>query len=215
MLRTIIIAAAVLTAAAVVGTSLVAFSFQITREQIAANERQALLESLSVLIPRTMYDNHLFTDVIKVTDKKLLGTAQPLPIYRARKAGKPVAVVMNVVAPDGYNGKIHLLVGINYEGILLGVRVVSHQETPGLGDMIEARRSNWILSFNGLSLNNLSRTNWKVKRDGGVFDQFAGATITPRAVVKAVHNALVFFKKNRAEIFAQSKEKQPVDPLPS
>jgi electron transport complex protein RnfG len=157
---------------------------------------------LNILVPKARYDNDLFTDIAIVHNEALLGTDRGVSIYRARKEGQPVAAVVASTAPDGYNGEIRLLVGINYDGTLIGVRVVGHKETPGLGDMIDARRSNWILSFDGLSLNNLTRTSWNVKRDGGVFDQFTGATITPRAVVKAVHNTLLHFEQNRDDIFS-------------
>ena len=190
-----------LVVAAILGAGLVAFSHQITYDKIVSNERAALIRSLSVLIDHDMYDNDLVNDITYVQDKKLLGSDNPIVVYRARLQDQPSAVVLSPVAPDGYNGKIHLLVGVDYDGTLIGVRVVSHQETPGLGDMIDARRSNWILSFNGLSLNNLTRKGWNVKRDGGIFDQFTGATITPRAVVKAVHNSLLFYEKHKAELF--------------
>jgi len=190
-----------LVVAAILGAGLVAFSHQITHDKIVSNERAALVRSLSMLINHDMYDNDLANDITYMQDKKLLGSDAPIVVYRARLQDQPSAVVLSPVAPDGYNGKIHLLVGVDYDGTLIGVRVVSHQETPGLGDMIDARRSNWILSFNGLSLNNITRKGWNVKRDGGIFDQFTGATITPRAVVKAVHNSLLFYERHKTELF--------------
>ena len=109
---------------------------------------------------------------------------------------------MSSIAPNGYNGPIHLLVGIKADGTLAGVRVVKHRETPGLGDVVEISRSDWILGFNDRSLSKPDEKGWKVKRDGGIFDQFTGATITPRAVVKAVHNALLYFEKNQVILFS-------------
>ncbi|OQY50774.1 MAG: electron transport complex subunit RsxG [Candidatus Parabeggiatoa sp. nov. 2] len=198
-------AAALLTLFAVLGGGLVAFSFQATDEQIKENERMTLLRTLSALIPPERYDNDLFSDTREMQHEAFLGTDEPVTIYRARKGGQPVAAVLTSVAPDGYSGRIRLLVGINYEGILVGVRVLSHQETPGLGDNIEVRRSDWIFGFNGRSLNNPNKTTaWKVKRDGGVFDQFTGATITPRAIVKAVHKTLLFYRQYRDEVFAET-----------
>jgi electron transport complex protein RnfG len=194
-------AASILTLFAILGAGLVAYSFQITQEQIKCNERTALLRILNALIPTDLYDNQLFKDTRQIQNEAFLGTPEPVMIYRARKGQQPVASVILPVAPNGYNGRIQLLIGINYEGSLLGVRVLSHQETPGLGDNIELRRSNWILSFNGLSLNNPDESGWEVKRDGGIFDQFTGATITPRAVVKAIHNTLIFYQHYRDEIF--------------
>jgi electron transport complex protein RnfG len=197
----IIRVAAILTLFAILGSGLVTFTYQITASHIAANERATLLRTLNALISQDQYDNDLFNDFIWVQNEDLLGTNQPVTLYRARQAGQPVAVLLTPVAPDGYNGAIRLLVGINYNGTLLGVRVISHQETPGLGDYIETRRSNWILDFKGRSLTNPNESGWRVKRDGGVFDQVTGATITPRAVVKAVHQALLFYQQQRTALF--------------
>lgn len=198
---TMIRAASMLTLFAVLGGGLVALSFQVTHEQIKKNERMTLLRSLNDIVPHQDYDNDLLTDTREVNNLTLLGTAEPVIIYRARHHGQPVAAIFTAVAPDGYNGMIRLLVGIRSDGTIAGVRVVSHQETPGLGDIINLRRSSWILGFNGHSLSNPKEENWKVKRDGGVFDHQTGATITPRAVVKAVKNTLLFYRQFREEVF--------------
>ena len=178
---------------ALIGCSLVALSFQFTFEQIKANERAKLLSTLNQFVSENEYDNDLFNDT-RIINNEI--------VYRARKAKKPVAAIMTTVAPDGYNGRIRLLIAITYKGSLIGVRVLSHQETPGLGDKIELRRSNWILTFNQRSLTNPNPAAWKVKKDGGEFDQLTGATITPRAIVKAVYKTLVFYQKNRELVFA-------------
>ncbi|HHJ16359.1 MAG TPA: electron transport complex subunit RsxG [Gammaproteobacteria bacterium] len=196
---------------AVIGTGLVAYTFESTADRIASNQRHALLKSLHQLIPPERHDNDIFTDTLYVQNRELLGSKQPVPIYRARKNGWPVAAVLAPVAPDGYNGNIHLLVAINLDGTLAGVRVVQHRETPGLGDGIEADRSDWILGFTGKSLSNPAGDGWRVKRDGGVFDQFTGATITPRAVVKAVRNALVYFNAHKQQIFAPPPQEDAKD----
>jgi len=188
---------------AIVGTGLVAWTYQETESKIADNERAFLLSNLHTLIRPDEHNNELIHDTIEVTNKQLLGSPKPITIYRARKNGKPVAAILNVIAPDGYNGRINLLVAIRYSGELAGVRVVAHNETPGLGDAIDASRSDWIHSFDGKSLDNPQPAGWAVKKDGGVFDQFTGATITPRAVVKAVHNALKYYSENRQMIFQQ------------
>jgi Na+-translocating ferredoxin:NAD+ oxidoreductase subunit G len=203
MLKQMLRAATLLSFFAVLGGGLVAFSFELTHEQIKANERAALVRTLNSLIPHEKYDNDLLEDSLALQNEMLLGTDKPVIIYRARKAGKPIAAVLTPEAPDGYNGRIRLLVGIDYEGTLMGVRVLSHRETPGLGDQIEIRKSNWILGFNGHSLNNPKKAGWNVKKDGGVFDQFTGATITPRAVIKAVHKTLVFYQQNQNDVFAK------------
>jgi electron transport complex protein RnfG len=201
--RPIAISAVFLFLFAVIGAGLVAFTFDSTAEKIADNERRALLKSLNELVPEQRYDNDIFNDVVHVRNSELLGTSEPVPVYRARKNGWPVAAVLAPVTPDGYSGAIRLLVAINVDATLAGVRVVQHRETPGLGDAIEAERSNWILGFNGRSLSNPPAERWKVKRDGGAFDQFTGATITPRAVVKAVKEALLYFQRHSQELFEQ------------
>lgn len=209
-LRTMLISALLLGLFAILGTGLVALTYDQTKERIAANEREALLRSLHTLVPPESHDNDIYTDYVLVRDRALLGTAQPIAVYRARKNGEPVAAVMAPVAPDGYGGEIKLLVAVKYDGTLAGARVISHHETPGLGDRIEAERSDWIKTFDGRSLHNPVPEKWKVRKDGGVFDQFTGATITPRAVVKAVYGALRYFAAHREELF--SAPAQSVEP---
>lgn len=196
---------------AVIGSGLVAYTFENTADRIANNQRRALLKSLHELVPPQRHDNDIFADILYVQNRELLGSKLPVPVYRARSNGWPVAAVLAPVAPDGYNGNIHLLVAINLDGTLAGVRVVQHRETPGLGDGIEADRSDWILGFNGKSLTDPKKDGWRVRRDGGKFDQFTGATITPRAVVKAVRNALVYFNAHKQQIFEQAPHKDAND----
>lgn len=186
---------------AVIGTSLVALIQQETVERIAANEKKVLLKNLYTLIPADQLDNDIAQDSKELEASPLLGTETKSLAYRARLQGQPVAVVFNTVAPDGYSGAINLLIGINQNGQLAGVRVVKHNETPGLGDGIETRKSDWILAFDEKSLEDPPPEQWKVKRDGGDFDQMTGATITPRAIVKAVKNSLVYFNQNRETLF--------------
>ena len=201
--RPVLISAIFLFLFAIIGTGLVAYIFESTEERIADNQRRALLKSLNELVPEELYDNDIYADILYVQNGELLGTETPVPVYRARKNGWPVAAVLAPVAPDGYNGSIRLLVAIQLNGKLAGVRVIQHRETPGLGDGIEAERSDWILAFNGKSLLDPQENNWKVKRDGGTFDQFTGATITPRAVVKAVKEALLYYKAYGQTLFEQ------------
>ncbi|MBI5462707.1 MAG: electron transport complex subunit RsxG [Gammaproteobacteria bacterium] len=200
--RHIVITALVLLLFAVLGTGLVAFTYDSTRGVIAANARAKLLRDLNTLVPSDRYDNALLNDTLGVRDPALLGTQEPVTVYRARKNGQPVAAILAPIAPDGYSGDIKLLVAINADGTLAGVRVTAHRETPGLGDAIEAARSDWILKFAGRSLADPDEKHWAVKKDGGVFDQFTGATITPRAVVKAVKKALIYFQRHRQSVFA-------------
>jgi len=185
----------------VVGTTLVAVTYQTTAERIAANEKLVLLRNLHALLPADRMDNDMAQDTIELPPSPLLGSDHKTLAYRARKHNQPVAVVLNAIAPDGYNGNIYLLVGIYVDGSIAGVRVVKHNETPGLGDGIELKKSHWILGFDGKSLSNPSPKQWKVKRDGGDFDQMTGATITPRAIVKAVKHALQYYQQNRQRLW--------------
>ena len=199
--RQIIITTIILLMFAVIGTTLVAVTYERTRDQIAANERATLLRKLHRLIAPEQHDNVLLEDVLAVRDVTLLGTDEPVTVYRARKDGKPVSLVIETIAPDGYSGSIRLLVGINIDGSLSGVRVVGHRETPGLGDAIDETRSDWIHVFDGKSLHNPEAAGWAVRKDGGSFDQLTGATITPRAVVKAVRNALLYYRQHQETVF--------------
>jgi Na+-translocating ferredoxin:NAD+ oxidoreductase subunit G len=203
--RRIITTAVLLMLFAAAGAGLVGLTHDNTTDIIQHNEQLALLRKLNTLVPSDKYDNDLLKDTIQVAPDKLLGTTSPSIVYRARKQNTPVAVVLAPIAPNGYGGAINLLVGIYADGTLAGVRVVSHHETPGLGDAIEADRSDWITKFTGRSLSNMTTKQWKVKRDGGDIDQFTGATISPRAVVTAVHNALLYFSKHHDTLFASSE----------
>ncbi|WP_455207975.1 electron transport complex subunit RsxG [Kaarinaea lacus] len=191
---------------AITGTGLVAFAYEKTKGRIAQAEREALLRSLHSVVKPEEHNNELFNDQIMVTSEQYLGSKHPLPVFRARNNGQAYAVIITAIAPDGYNGDIKLLIGIKYDGTISGVRVIDHRETPGLGDAIETRRSDWILSFNGRSINNPEPKRWKVKRDGGYFDQFTGATITPRAIVKAVAKALQYYELNKDSLFTTPSE---------
>lgn len=214
-MKNAITSAVLLAAFAIVGTGLVAYTFENTAEQIAANQRAALLKSLHAIIPPELHDNDLFSDTIQVRDRQLLGTREPVTIYRARKSGEPVAAALTVVAPDGYGGPIELLVGVHYDGTVAGIRVIDHRETPGLGDAIEVEKSDWITRFGGRSLSDPQPAGWRVRKDGGVFDQFTGATITPRAVVTAVRNALIYFRSHRQEIFQRPGTQAPALEAPA
>lgn len=201
----IVIATLLLAFFALIGSSLVAFTHQQTKAKIEFNERQALRDSLLALVPAERIDNAIAEDRITVRDPKLLGT-EKVTIYRGRKQGQPVAAVLTPVVPDGYSGPIKLLVAVNRDGTLSGVRVISHKETPGLGDQIETEKSDWVDSFTGKSLKNPGIERWKVKKDGGVFDQFTGATITPRSIVKMVKQTLEFVHQKGDAIYRQEEQ---------
>ena len=203
-----VISALVLGLFAVGGTALVAWTFKQTEDTIQSNERDVLLQSLHDLVPPNAHDNVMDQDTIEVSDHELLGSKEPVTVYRAREAGEPVAAILTPVAPDGYSGKIRLLVAIRHDGELIGVRVIGHKETPGLGDGIEAKRSDWIYQFAGKSLDNPPPSHWQVKKDGGEFDQLTSATITSRAVVEAVQKTLRYYQQHRDELFVP---KQPTE----
>ncbi|MDP2827478.1 MAG: RnfABCDGE type electron transport complex subunit G [Sulfuricellaceae bacterium] len=212
--------AIVLAVFSLVGTVLLALTFDATRDNIAASEKKAKLALIGQILPSSLYDNDLLQDTLVLPPQAELGGVESTA-YRARKGNEPSAVVLEAIAPDGYSGKIKLLIAIKQNGEISGVRVVAHKETPGLGDYIEAVRSDWIKQFDGASLKQIvlspsslpegerdvgslrefQSKDWKVKKDGGRFDYMAGATITPRAVIKAVHKALVFYAANREKIW--------------
>ena len=186
---------------AIIGTTLLSGVNRLTAARIAEQERRGILEQLGQIIGPARYDNSLQDDWFAFTDEAHFPQGQQVVAYRARSDGKPVAVILRFAAVDGYNGPIGLLLGIESDGRIAGVRVTTHRETPGLGDAIEAAKSDWIRAFDGKSLDQPSLDNWGVRRDGGVFDQFTGATITPRAVVAAVRNALLYYRDNADMIF--------------
>jgi electron transport complex protein RnfG len=186
---------------ALLGTALLAGVNELTHERILEQEKRRVLQQLNAIVPTALYNNDLLEDVIEIKDEVSFRHPAAVTVYRARMDDQPVAVMMLVTAPDGYNGDIRLLAGIDAGGTVLGVRVVSHRETPGLGDPIEAEKSDWILGFANKSLRNPETDGWAVKRDGGQFDQFTGATISPRAVVRTIHNTLLYFAANRQMLF--------------
>ena len=204
--KQVLTTAALLMIFAIIGSGIVGLTYENTYERIKLNEQRVLLRKLNTILSPAEYDNDLLVDQIVLEKDSLLGTSEPSNAYLAFKSNKPVAIVLSPVAPNGYSGPINLLVGIYHDGRIAGVRVVKHRETPGLGDSVESKRSDWILGFDDKSLENPTSKKWKVKRDGGEFDQFTGATITPRAVVKAVHSALLYFQEHRKELFKQTKK---------
>ena len=190
---------------AIITTGLIAVTFFGTKNQIALQQQQKLLSILNAVIDENSYDNIIQLDCALVTSAELLGSNQPQHIYRATKQGQAVAAAIETTAPDGYSGKIQLVVGITSSqagsATVTGVRVLEHKETPGLGDKVDLRISNWVLDFDNQSYNAEIATNWAVKKDGGQFDQFTGATITPRAVVNAVKLSVEYYLENQAAIF--------------
>ena len=173
---------------------------QLTRERLEAARQQWLVQGLAAVLPAGPYDED------PVSTRRLivapeLGSAQPLPLYTVYREQEPLAAVLSVVAPDGYNGDIRLLLGLRPDGRIIGARVTEHRETPGLGDDIDSARSDWITQFSGRSLTNDADGAWAVKKRGGSFDALTGATITPQAIVTAIHRALQWYQHHRNEVF--------------
>ncbi len=195
--------AAIMIAFAVVFTGLMAVVYGLTKTIVQANEDHARLALITQVLPAGSYDNNLLADVKTITDPAL-GDGEH-HVYLARKSGKVVAVVAEATAPDGYSGAIDILVGVFAQGDIAGVRVVKHKETPGLGDYIEIAKSEWIRIFDGKSLKAPSEQGWAVKKDGGEFTHMAGATISPRAVVKATHRALNYVEAHKAEWLGEQR----------
>ena len=174
-----------------------------TIEAAAAAEKMKLIDEV---LPRTSYDNDLLKDTVQIAASSALGQDEASTAFRARKNGKASALVLEAVAADGYAGKIRLLIALGADGALLGVRVTQHKETPGLGDYIEPKKDKnkerpWITQLDGLSPASSEERQWKVKKDGGRFDSVAGATVTPRAVLKAVRKAAIYVAENHETLF--------------
>lgn len=181
-----------------------------TRAAREASLRAVKSKALEAIVPAAEHDNILLDDSIPVNDTEFLKLKNEMTIHIARMNGQITAFIFPVRATDGYGGAIDSIVGIRTDGTLAGARVITHAETPGLGDKIELKKSPWILAFNGKSLDNLTEKEWAVKKDKGVFDQFTGATITPRAVVSSIHNTLKYFQANKTELFEKAKNSQVI-----
>jgi electron transport complex protein RnfG len=175
-----------------------------TSPVITLAENQTLLNTFNQVLPIDLYNNDPLTDTKKITNPVMLarlGAESPVTFYRARKNKQPAGLIFTVTAPNGYSGDITLLIGVLPDGRVSGVRVLKHKETPGLGDKIELNKNPWILEFNGRNVRHDNDSNWAVKKDGGDFDQFTGATITPRAVIGAVKNALMFINEHGDSLY--------------
>lgn len=188
---------------AIMTAGLIAVTHQLTEHTIEDNIVQAQLSAFNEILPADRYDNNLAEANIMLDADPLLGSAEPVQAFIARKDGQVSAIIFETIAPGGYNGNLDLLVAVDRNGVVTGSRVISHKETPGLGDKVDLQKSKWILSFGDKSLENTSLKQWNVKKDGGEFDQFTGATITPRAVVRAVKNTLLYFNENKDALLSR------------
>jgi electron transport complex protein RnfG len=205
--------AAILFVFVIVFTGLLSGAYLWTKPAIEASAAEEKMKLVDEVLPRGEYDNALLEDTATLPPTPELGLADPTTLYRARKDGQPVALVFETIAPDGYAGKIKLIVAVRADGQVAGVRVTQHKETPGLGDYIELKKDKnkdrpWITQFTGLSLTQVGEGEWKVKKDGGRIDYHAGATVTPRAVSKAVLKAVKWAEANRNQLFANAGAKQ-------
>jgi electron transport complex protein RnfG len=191
----------------IIFTGLLAGAYQWTRPAIEASAIEEKMKLVDEVLPRGEYDNALLSDTLSLPPTPELGLTEPTTVYLARKAGQPVAAVFEAVAPDGYAGKIKLILALRTDGRIAGVRVTLHKETPGLGDYIELKKDKnkarpWITQFQEMSLAQVADKEWKVKKDGGRIDYYAGATVTARAVTKAVLKATKWAEANRDQLFS-------------
>lgn len=189
---------------AAICTALVATTYQGTKARIAANEQAWLEQSLEPALSGIFFEGSVTESKLVIPAPHELPGRDDVIIYRVYAEAQPVAALFAVTAPDGYAGPIRILLGISYEGIVTGVRILEHRETPGLGDKIDSSRSDWVFQFDGHSLDNPDLKGWAVKRDGGQFDQLTGASVTPRAVIRAMRETLLYFDAHRDEIFSQA-----------
>ena len=201
--------AAILFVFVIVFTGLLSAAYQWTKPAIEASAAEEKMKLVNEVLPRSDYDNALLDDTLALPGTPELGLAEPSTLYRARRGGQPVALLFEAVAPDGYAGKIRLLIALRADGTVAGVRVTQHKETPGLGDYIEPKKDKdkahpWIGQFQNLVITQTVDKDWKVRKDGGRFDYHAGATVTPRAIIKAVYKAVQWANANRDLLFAQT-----------
>lgn len=211
--RSISINSLILGAFAAVTAGLIALTYQSTEARIAVAERHAAQRALAEIVSEQRHDNDMLADVIALTPQQeaMLGLDTASQIHVARRQGQTVAFIVPAVAPDGYSGAIKLIVGVNADGTVAGVRVLSHKETPGLGDKVDLNKSPWVLGFEGKSLSDPPPAKWQVQKDGGNFDQFTGATITPRAVVRQVKEVLEFVQQHQAQLLARAEETEALE----
>lgn len=186
---------------AAICTALVALTFQATRERIAANEKALLEQSLQPALAGTFYDSGVSESRLVLPPPHGLPGNDPAVIYRVFAGSEPVAALFAVTARDGFSGPIRILIGIGVDGTITGVRILQHRETPGLGDKIESARSDWVFQFDGRSMGDPIATGWAIEVDGGEFDQLTGASVTPRAIIKAIRDTLIYFESHQDELF--------------
>ncbi len=191
-----------LAAIGAVCAALVSSTYMLTRDRIAANEQAWLEKSLEPALAGIFFDGGVSESMLVIPVPHELPGADDVIVYRVYADNRPVAALFAVTAPDGYAGPIRILVGIEYDGTVTGIRILEHRETPGLGDRIVSSRSDWVFQFDGRSIRNPIAGGWAITSDGGQFDQLTGASVTPRSVITAIRETLIYFDANREELFA-------------
>lgn len=191
-----------LAAIAAICTAMVALTWQLTAERIEANRKAWLERSLQPALSGLFFDSSVTESMITIPPPHELPGNEAVIVYRVYAGSEPVAALFVITARDGYAGPIRLLLGVTMEGAVTGVRILEHRETPGLGDRIESSKSDWVLQFDGRSLQDPEEKMWAIKTDGGNFDQLTGASITPRSVIRAIRETLTYFALNRDAIFS-------------
>ena len=180
----------------------IGWTYLTTKDQIDFEVRRSEARQLLEVFPANTHDNEIVDDTFELdAETPLLGIRETRRGYRVRINGDVIGVILPTTARDGYSGDIRALVGVRQDGTVAGVRVVAHRETPGLGDKVDIRKSDWVTDFNSRSLADPALPGWNVKKDGGVFDQFTGATVTPRAVILATRRALEYANLHKAKLF--------------
>ena len=200
--RKVSITASTMIIFSLVASAALSISYFLTKTPIEESDARAKRMFLNQVVPSNLYDNNLVKDTISVEPNPLIGNKKNIDIYRAKKNNQVIAVIIETIAPDGYSGEIKTLVGVDQKDKILGVRVITHKETPGLGDYIDVDKSHWIKNFDVKSLDEMGEKEWAVKKDGGDFDYVSGATITARAVVKSTYKSLLYVKENKKRLFA-------------
>ena len=185
---------------AIITAGLIALTQVVTKDRIIDQIKQARSKALLEIVPVGQFDNDLLDDAFWIEAEKQLGLKEAGEAFVALSEGQPRYFILPLVAPDGYTGPIRLIMSIDMAGSIIGLRVIEHKETPGLGDKIDIKKSDWVRLFEGRSLANTEESNWAVKKDGGDFDQLTGATITPRAIVNAVYKGLAYFQAHQNEL---------------
>ncbi|MCF6193058.1 MAG: electron transport complex subunit RsxG [Kangiellaceae bacterium] len=208
----------VLAVFALVSTGLIAITHLFTKDKIAEEVELSMIRQLNQIVAEENYNNSVYQDCLLVNDLALLGSKDDQKIYRMRMSSTinnnntaDYGLMLTTVAPDGYSGRIYIAVALSKTGNILGVNILAHRETPGLGDKIERKKSNWLNQFVGLSLSIVEEKNWRVKKDGGQFDALTGATITPRAVIKSVYNSLLYYQFKGDILFSQASNCEAIN----